>query len=304
VNANDTQFEGFVPQKGGPQNNIDYNQYATRQYFETMRIPIVAGRAFDASDGPMSPPVLVINQTTARLYYPNQSPIGRRIKPNGDSLWFTVIGVAKDVKQGGLDSKTGTELYILNDQTPRTEGFAPNVMNIVVRSRLDKSSLVPIIHRIVTRLDASLPVIQPRTMDEVFSESEARPEFLAELLGVFATVALVLSAIGTYGVLAYTVAERRREIGIRIALGATTNGVLRLVLGQGLRLAVIGLIIGLVGAAALTRLTSTLLFGVRPVDPATYAAVGVFLLAVALLASIIPARRATTVDPLVALRMD
>jgi putative ABC transport system permease protein len=304
VNANDTFFEGFVPQKDGPQNNIDYDQYVTHDYFETMRIPIVAGRAFDASDGAMSPPVLLINETTARLYYPHQNPIGRRIKPNGDSLWFTVIGVAKDVKQGGLDSKTGTELYILNDQTPRTEGFSPVNMNIVVRSRLDPATLAPTIHRIVNRLDATLPVIQYRSMDDVFSESEARPHFLAELLGVFATVALLLSAIGTYGVLAYSVAERRREIGIRLALGASETGVLRMVLRQGLGLATVGLLIGLVGAALLTRLASTLLFGVKPVDLPTYAAVAVFMLLVAVLASIVPARRATTVDPLVALRTD
>jgi putative ABC transport system permease protein len=177
-------------------------------------------------------------------------------------------------------------------------------MNIVVRSRLDKAALAPTIHRIVSRLDGTLPVIQLRTMDEVFDESEARSHFLTALLGVFATVALVLSAIGTYGVLAYSVAERRREIGIRLALGASEGGVLRMVLKQGLGLAIVGMIFGLVGAAALTRLASTLLFGVKPVDPATYAAVAIFMLLVAVLASIVPARRATTVDPLVALRMD
>ena len=306
VNANDTQFEGFTPQPNGvgPQANVDYNQYASPSYFTTMKIPIVAGRGFGPSDGPLSPPVLLINETTARLYYPKQDPIGKRIKPNGDSLWFTVIGVAKDVKQGGVDSKTGTELYLDFEQTPRTEGFGQANMNVVVRSTRDNAALAPLIRRIVDGLDPTLPIVQYRRMDEVFSESVARPRFLANLLGVFATVALLLSAIGTYGVLAYTVTERRREIGIRMALGASAHGVLMMVLRQGLTLAGIGLVIGLVAAAAFTRVASTLLFGVKPTDPATFVVVGGFMLLVAAAASIIPARRATRVDPLVALRSD
>jgi predicted permease len=304
VNANDTMFEGYSPQPGDPPNNIDYDQYVTPGYFSTMRIPIVAGRAFGPSDGPLSPPVLLINQTTARLYYGARSPIGRRIKPNGDTLWFTIVGVAKDVKQGGVDSKTGTELYFDNEQNPRTEGYAPLNMNIVIRSALDKSALSPSIHRVLNALDPTLPIIRLRSMDEVFSDAVARPHFLAELLGVFATVALLLSAIGTYGVLAYSVTERRREIGIRMALGASGSGVLAMVLRQGLVLVMFGLVAGLIGAAALTRLTSTLLFGVRPVDPPTFVAVTAFMLVVAAAAAIIPARRATRVDPLVALRTD
>jgi predicted permease len=296
VNANDTQFEGFTPKPGGPPANVDYNQYASRDYFTAMKIPIVQGRGFDASDGPLSNPVLVINETTARLYYPSQSPLGRRIKPNGDSLWFTIVGVAKDVKQGGVDSKTGTELYLDFEQTPRTEGFGLANMNVVIRSTLDKT--------VLAALDPTLPIVQYRRMDEVFVESVARPRFLANLLGVFATVALLLSAIGTYGVLAYTVTERRREIGIRMALGASGQGVLMMVLRQGLTLAGIGLVIGLGAAAAFTRVASTLLFGVKPTDPLTFGAVGVFMLIVAAVASLVPARRATRVDPLVALRAD
>jgi predicted permease len=295
-------FEGYAPGPNDPPNNIDYDQYVTPGYFDAMRIPIVAGRAFGPQDGPMSNPVLLINETTARLYYPHANPIGRRIKPNGDTLWFTVIGVAKDVKQGGVDSKTGTELYFDYEQTPRTEGFAPPNMNIVVRSTLDKVALAPSIRRIVSSLDRSLPIIQLRSMDEVFADSVARPHFLAELLGVFALVALVLSAIGTYGVLAYSITERRREIGIRMALGASPDGVRSMVLRQGLGLAGVGLVIGLLGAAALTRLTATLLFGVKPIDPSTYGGVAVFMLFVAATASLIPARRATRVDPLTALR--
>src|SRR6185312_6736709 len=306
VNANDTQFEGFTPKPNGvgPQSNVDYYQYASPNYFSTMKIPIVAVRSFGPADGPLSPPVVLINETTAHMYYPNESPIGRRIKPGGDTVFFTIIGVAKDVKQGGVDSRTGTELYIDFEQSPHSEGFGLANMNVVIRSTLDRAALAPALRKIVGGLDPTLPIVQFRSMDDVFAESVARPRFLANLLGVFATVALLLSAIGTYGVLAYTVTERRREIGIRMALGASAHGVLVMVLRQGLTLAVAGLAIGLGAAAALTRVASTLLFGVKPTDPLTFAAVGAFMLLVAAAASIIPARRATRVDPLVALRAD
>jgi predicted permease len=306
VNANDTQFEGFTPKPNGvgPQANVDYYQYSSANYFSTMKIPIVQGRSFGPSDGPLSPPVVLINEATARIYYPNESPIGHRLKPGGDTVWFTIVGVAKDVKQGGVDSKTGTELYIDFEQSPHAEGFGLANMNVVIRSTLNKATLAPALRRIVGVLDPTLPIVQYRGMDEVFAESIARPRFLANLLGVFATVALLLSAIGTYGVLAYTVTERRREIGIRMALGASAKGVLVMVLRQGLTLAVVGLVIGLGAAAAFTRVASTLLFGVKPTDPLTFAAVGLFMLLVAAAASIVPARRATRVDPLVALRAD
>jgi len=305
VDANDVTYEGYTAPADAAPPNAEYYQIVTASYFSTMRIPVVSGRGFGPSDDAMSPPVAVVNETLARQYYPNQNPIGRRVQQTGSKTFFTIVGVAKDVKQGGVDSKIGTELYFLYDQTPSTAfGYTPTAMNVVVRSTLDKSALSPVVHRAVSALDAGLPVVGYRSMDEVISDSIARPRFLAQLLGVFATVALVLSAIGTYGVLAFAVMERRREIGIRMALGATENGVLAMVLRQGLTLAATGLVIGLLGAAALTRLTSTLLFGVTPLDPATFVAVGAFMLLVAGAAAIIPARRATRVDPLTALRSD
>jgi len=307
VNANDTRFEGYVAKPGIPPQNVDYYNYVMPNYFSTMRIPLVEGRSFGPMDGAKSPPVVIVNQTLARLFYPGQSAVGHRIQPSGivdTAQWFTIVGVAKDVKQGGVDAKTGTEIYLLDQQTPAYEGFAPRNMNVVVRSTLSRDALASSIRRIVASVDPGLPVVGLRSMDEVFDDALARPRFLAELLVIFAAVALALAAVGTYGVLAYSVAERRREIGIRMALGASEGGVLTLVLRQGMLLAGIGLLVGLAGALAVTRVVSSLLFGVQPTDPATFAAVGLFMLAVALVACVVPARRATRVDPLVALRLD
>jgi putative ABC transport system permease protein len=304
VNANDTAIEGYVPTPNGPAQNVDYYQYVTPNYVATMGIPVVEGRSFGPSDGPMSTPVAVINQTMAKLFYGKTSPIGRRVQPGGAKTWFTIVGVLKDVKQGGVDSRTGTELYLDYEQAPATQNFAPRNMNIVIRSPLEPASLAATVRRTVTNLDPTLPVVKFRTMDQVFSDSVSRPRFLAQLLGIFAVVALALAAIGTYGVLAYSVAVRRRELGIRMALGSSQQGLLSLVLGQGMALAVTGLLIGLVGAAAVTRLASSLLFGVKPADPITYAGVAIFMLAVAFVACLVPARRATGVDPLVALRAE
>jgi ABC-type antimicrobial peptide transport system permease subunit len=177
-------------------------------------------------------------------------------------------------------------------------------MNVVIRSPLEPATLALTVRRTVNALDPTLPVVSYRSMDEVFSDSVSRPRFLAQLLGIFAVVALALAAIGTYGVLAYSVAARRRELGIRMALGSSQQGLLSLVLGQGMGLATLGLIAGLLGALAVTRLASSLLFGVKPADPLTFAGVAVFMLLVAFVACLVPARRATRVDPLVALRAE
>jgi putative ABC transport system permease protein len=224
--------------------------------------------------------------------------------PGGSKVWFTIVGVLKDVKQGGVDSKTGTELYLDYEQSPATLGFAPRNMNVVIRSGLQPAQLAGVVRRSVSALDPTLPVVKFRTMDDVFAASVSRPRFLAQLLGIFAVVALALAAIGTYGVLAYSVAVRRRELGIRMALGSSQQGLLSLVLGQGMALAAVGLVIGLIGAVGVTRLAASLLFGVKPADPLTFIGVAVFMLAVAFVACLVPARRATRVDPLVALRAE
>ena len=304
VNANDTAIEGYVPAPDGPAQNVDYYQFVTPSYVSAMGIRVVEGRAFGPADGPLSTPVAMINQRMANLFYGKTSPIGRRVRPGGSKNWFTIVGVLKDVKQGGVDSRTGSELYLDYEQAPAALGFAPRNMNVVVRSPLEPASLAATVRRTVSSLDPTLPVVKFRTMDDVFSDSVSRPRFLAQLLGIFAGVALALAAIGTYGVLAYSVTVRRRELGIRMALGSSQQGLMSLVLGQGMALATVGLVAGLAGAFAVTRLAASLLFGVKPADPLTFVGVSAFMLAVAFVACLVPARRATRVDPLVALRTE
>ena len=256
----------------------------------------------------------VVNETFARRFWKGLDPIGRRVRPRfGDQTpWVTVIGVAKDVKQGGVDQATGTELYFLLEQLPQIFPTIPGPrlgdwsndgsMNIVLRSALPLATLQPAIAAAVREADPSLPIIRLRPMDEVVSGSLRRPRMLMHLFGGFAALALLLAAIGTYGVLSYLVTERRREIGIRMALGAKREAVLRSVMGYGLKLTGIGLAAGLAGALALTRLMETLLFEVRPTDPATLVSVAAVIMFVAVIACLVPAHRATRVDPIAALR--
>jgi predicted permease len=304
VNANDTDFDGYAPTSEQPAENVDYYQMVTADYLPAMGIPVVEGRGFSVTDDAGATPVAVVNQTLARTFFPGQSPVGRRVKPGfGDGLpWFTIIGVVKDVKQGGLDQKTGTEIYFHTEQLPAAVQFAPNNMNVVLRTTRSVPALAASIRSTVRSMDPGLPIIDLRTMDEVFSDAVVRPRFLAQLLGIFAALALALAAVGTYGILSYMVTERRREIGIRMALGADVSEVMSLVLGQGFRVTLLGLVLGVLGALALNRLAASLLFGVAPTDPMTFLAVSAFITAVALVACLVPARRATRVDPMVALR--
>jgi putative ABC transport system permease protein len=302
VNANDTDFDGYTAPPEGPFENVDYYQNVTPTYLTTMGIPLVEGRDFALSDV-SSGAVVLVNETLARTFFPKQSVIGRRVRPGfGQQPWFTIVGVVRDVKQGGVAQKTGTELYFLVDQGPRVVNNAPRNMNVVVRSTLPIESLSADIRRLVRSMDPTLPIVRLRTMEEVFAETVSRPRFLAQLLGIFAGLALALAAIGTYGILSYSVTERRREIGIHMALGATRAEVLRMILGQGMRVSLVGLAAGVAASVTLTRLLQTQLFNVRPSDPATMAAVVGFIALVALVACYIPASRATRVDPMVVLR--
>jgi putative ABC transport system permease protein len=305
VNANDVDFESYTAPKEGPFENVDYYQTVTLDYLQTMGIPVVEGRGFERADV-TGGPVLLVNETLARTFFKGRSAVGQRVNtfvaPGPTPLWFTIVGVVRDVKQGGMGAKTGTELYFLAEQRPRLTASSPANMNIVIRSSLPSTALASDIRRIVQSLDPMLPIVKLRSMEEVFSESAARPRFLAELLAIFAGLALALAAIGTYGILSYSVSERTKEIGIHMALGATRGSVLGMVLGQGMRLTIVGLVTGLVASFGLTRLLQAQLFNVKPTDPLTVSLVALFIACVALIACYVPARRATHVDPMVMLR--
>jgi predicted permease len=306
-----TDVENYTPP---PERSelVEYYQTVTSGYFEAMRIPIVRGRAFQQTDR-TGTPVALVNEAFVRTFWKDIDPIGRRVRPRfGDQTpWVTVIGVAKDVKQGGVDRPTGTELYLLLDQLPRifpivgdrlANLLGVGSMHIMLRSALPAATLQPSIANAVREADRSLPIIRLRNMEDVFRDSVRRPRMLMQLFAGFAGLALLLAAIGTYGVLSYMVTQHRREIGIRMALGAERALVLRTVMGHGLKLTCIGLVAGLAAALVLTRLMETLLFEVRPNDPATLAGVAAIITAVAAAASLVPAFRATRVDPIVALK--
>jgi predicted permease len=305
VNANDTNFEGYNPGPGDPPANVDYYQIASLGYFETMGIRIVKGRGFESGDA-IGGPVVVINESLAKRFYKETDPIGRRVQPffGPNTPMFTIVGVARDVKQGGLEAPAGTELYFNFEQAPRIAGFAIRQMNLVLEVSRPLPSLLPAIRSSVVAIDPGLPIVQMRTMEDVIGASLTRQRFLSLLLGIFAGVALLLAAIGTYGVLSYMVSERHREIGIRMALGAANSQVVGLVLKQGVTIAIIGIVVGVAGALALSRITQTLLYGVDPADPLTFGAVVGVIALVAVAACLIPMRRATRVDPLTAIRAE
>jgi predicted permease len=310
ANAFGTDIEDFTP-RAGESSSVDYYQTVTTGYFAAMQIPMVLGRAFQDADR-IGAPVAVINETFARTFWRDLNPIGRRVRPRfGDATpWVTVVGVAKDVKQGGVDRATGTEVYFLFEQLPVIFPTFPilntitvsGTMNVVLRSGLPIATLQVEIAGALREADPSLPIIGLQRMDDVISGSLRQPRMLMHLFGGFAGLALVLAAIGTYGVLSYLVTQRRREIGIRMALGAGRQTILRDVLAHGLTLTLIGLAAGLGAALVLTQLIEGLLFGVSRNDPVTLAGVAALITAVAAAASLVPAFRATCVDPIVALR--
>ncbi len=302
VDANDTDMEGYEKRsEEDPIENVDYYQLASIGYFETMGIPIVEGRAFELADVARGPAV-VINEALAERFFRGRNAVGGRLSPDRSSMAGSPSSaIAKDVKQGGVDQKTGTEIYFLAEQVAAA-GFPERNMNVVVRSALPAASLRGVVEAAVRESDSTLPIIRYRAMDEVFAESVSRPRLLANLLGAFAGLALLLAALGTYGILSYMVSERRREIGIRMALGAAQRSVVQMVMGQGIAIAGAGLVLGLAGALALNRVMASLLFGVQPTDPATFAVVSATIVTVAVIACFLPARRAAQVDPMVVLR--
>jgi putative ABC transport system permease protein len=276
-------------------------------YFSTMGIPLIEGRFFTPEDRIGSQPVAVINRETAKLVWPGEDVLGKRLGHPFPNMMRTVIGVVGDVNDGPLGSRPGPHFYLPYLQLPDDYILYNNVIlpiNLVVRTSTDPASLTSAVVAQIHSLDPQLAVANVRTMDQEMASSVAAPKFNTFVLGLFAFLALFLAAIGIYGVLAYAVAQQLHEIGIRMALGAQRRDVLRLILIQGARLALGGLAIGTLAALGLTRMMSSLLYSISASDPLTFAAVATVLLAVALLACYIPARRAMRVDPMIALRYE
>ncbi|HYY43542.1 MAG TPA: FtsX-like permease family protein, partial [Pyrinomonadaceae bacterium] len=283
-----------------PEESANASYYvATPDYFRALQIPLVAGRAFTEQDTDKSPMVVVVNETMARKHWPGESPIGKRITIWRDEKFAReIVGVVGDTR-AALDEPAGAQMYV-----PFAQDSGWGALTMVVRTSVEPSSLAATVRNEIHALDKTLPVYNVKTMNEVAAASVAPQRASMLLLTAFASVALLLAVIGIYGITAYYVTQRTHEIGVRMALGAQASDVLRLVVGQGIRLTLIGLALGLVAAVALTRVMSTLLYGVKPTDPATFAIGALLLAAVALLACYIPARRATKVDPLIALRYE
>jgi predicted permease len=268
------------------------------QYFRTMEVPLLKGRNFNDLDTYKTRPVAVIDQTLARQYWPSESPLGQEIKFNfGRGLQgLTIVGVVGDIKSDGFESANVPHIYVEMGQ------FAPVNAVVFLRSRGDIRQLGEAVRQEVVAMDPNVPVHSISSMDQIIARSVANRRFALELLGVFAAVALLLAAVGIYGVMSYSFSQRTHEVGIRVALGAQRLDILRMALGDGMRIVVIGLIAGLAGAAVVTQVFQSLLFGIAPADPVTFVAVSAILAGVALLACYVPARRATRVNPLTALR--
>jgi putative ABC transport system permease protein len=272
----------------------------TPGHFHVLEIPVLFGRNFTDSDDDKGLPVALVDQTLARQYWPNEDPIGKRVKAGNPALsanpWLKIVGVVGDVRSDSLDSQGVPHIYLPVFQAPSFDSV------IFLRTAGDPGTLGDAIRREVEAVDPDVPVYAVRSMEGVVARSVAERRFALQILGFFAGVALLLAAIGIYGVMAYTFSQRTHEIGIRMALGAQPGDILRTALGEGMRLVVVGLGSGLIGALIFTRFLRSMLYGVTPSDPLTYASLLALLAAIALLACFIPARRATRVDPLVALR--
>ena len=293
-----TDVEGQPEAPAGLRPDVP-NDVVGTSYFRTLRIPLVAGRTFNEQDRQGAPQVAIVNQAFARQFLPGQDVIGKHVKSGARTgPWREIVGIVGDVKQLGLDHPESPEIYIPYLQDP-----AP-AMDVALRVAGDPLNSVGAVKAAIRAVDAHQPVYDVATMDERLSESIAPQRFNALLVGMFALLALGLGAIGVYGVLAYSVARRTHEFGVRVALGAHREDVLALVMTDGMRIVVLGMGIGLLGALALTRLLRNFLFGVGPTDPATLVAVSMGLTLVAALACYIPARRATKVEPMVALRYE
>src|ERR1700735_2992194 len=277
----------------------------TPNYLETLGVPLLQGRFFTPADNDKSPAVVIINATMARTFFPNENPLGKRLQlgalPEQEVPTMEIVGVAGDV-HSGLDTEPQAEMYLPYRQADLLlPGFQ---LSVVMRTAGDPTLETSALRSALAEIDPNQPLVKVRTMEENMATSVAEPRFRAWLIGILAVLALVLAAVGVYGVISYTVTQRTSEIGVRVALGAQPQHVFRLVVGEGLRLALFGVGVGLVAALALTRLLHSFLFGISAYDPLTFIGVSVLLMLVAVAASYFPARRATRVDPMIALRYE
>jgi putative ABC transport system permease protein len=298
-----TIIEGQPPVSPGEEPEI-FSRTVSGDYFQLMGIPLLKGRLFDQQDREGMPLVTIVNERFVREYFPNEDPIGKRIRwarMDKDLKWFTIVGVVGDVRHFGLDQPEQPALY-----TPYEQLLQPwkRWMSIVVRGNADSATLTGIVKGQIWSVDKQIPATRVQTMTEMIGASFDRQRFNMQLLTIFAVMALLLAAVGIYGVISYSVTQRTHEIGIRMALGAQQGDVMKMILKQGMLMALIGISIGIAGALALTQLMSSLLFGVSATDPLTFTAISVLLASVTLIASYIPARRAMKVDPMVALRYE
>jgi putative ABC transport system permease protein len=297
-------IEGRPEQKKKP-SGLRYT--VSPDYFQTMGIEWIKGRVFTAEDTRDSRPVSVINEVVAQRYFPNEDPIGKRLKQSPESPSLEIVGIVRHVEHYSLDGQSSVQpqFYTNFNQTPlQTLPNSVRHINLLVRTEVEPLSLASAVRGQVAALNKDQAVFNVRTMEQIVAQSVAPRRFSMLLLTVFAVVALGLASIGIYGMMSYAVAQRAREIGVRMALGAQASDVLKLVIGQGMKLAFAGVALGLVASVALTRTMKNLLFGVSATDPATFAAIALLLALVALLACFVPARRATKVDPTVALRFE
>ncbi|HSV14039.1 MAG TPA: ABC transporter permease [Tepidisphaeraceae bacterium] len=298
INANDTAIEGFVPVPNGPIQNIDYWNSVSGKYFDTIGAKLLEGRFLNETDGASAPLSVVVNHTMARTFWPRESALGHRVRTSNNTPWRTIVGVVADVKNAALDRPAGTELYFPFAQAPRTLSW------VVVRTAGEPMKLTGAVRDAIRAQDRGLPISNIGSMEDVMSTARSRPRFLTLLLTLFSSLSLILAALGIYGVISYAVAQRTNEIGIRMALGARGGDVIRLIGASGVRLALAGTLLGAAGAFALTRFLSGMLFGVSSLDPVTFLAMAGTLILVTLLACYVPARRASKVDPLIALRYE